>query len=1068
MVWLIQSSFTGGELAPSLHARVDLAKYANGLKRCRNFMVHAHGGVSNRPGLKFVAEAKHRDRKSRLIEFAFNTTQTYALEFGDQYMRVHKDGGQVIEDAIAITGATHANPVVVSAAGHGYADGDEGYIADVGGMTEINRRNFRVANVTADTLELQDLGGNGIDGTRYGTYTPDSGTVSRVYEIATPYLEAEIPYIKFTQSADVLSLVHPSHEVRELSRTGHAAWSLDLVTFAPKQASPVNVAVNPKSTGSETYHYKVTAVAEETGEESLVGFGPSSNVSGATQANPVVVTIGSHPIKKNAKVTMRNVGGMTQLNDNEYIVTAVSGTTITLEVNGSEFTAYTSGGTAQEENGVTINNGNSEPENTISWNAAAKAEQYNVYKYENGLYGFIGSSEELEFTDDNIEADTTDTPPKERNPFDVPDSYPSTVAYHEQRRVFAATDDDPQTVWTTKTGAYNNMTTSSPSKSADAITFTIASNQVNRVRHIISLNDMILLTSGGEWRVDPGSNSDALAFDSLRVKPQGYRGASEVAPLIIGNTVLFVQEKGAIVRDLAYALESDGYTGNDLSILSNHLFEGLTIDDWAYAQAPHSIVWCVRSDGMLLGLTYMREHEVWGWHRHETDGLFESVCSISEGQEDAAYVIVKRTIGGVTKRCIERFHNRFFATVKDAFFVDSGLTLDNPIAITGATQVDPVVVTAPAHGFANADLVDIDGVEGMTDINATRQTIANVTEDTFELINTEWIATGIDGATRTNPVNITAAGHGLSDGDKIAIFNVSGMTELNGRSFTPANMDADTFDLFSTDRIGDGITQATRANPVVITAAGHGLSDGDTIAIFDVSGMTELNGKSFTVANAAADTIELSGVDGTGYATYRSGGDIHTAIDGTGHGEYTSGGRIHRTTDGTGYSAYVSGGKVREQVTTISGLWHLEGATLVALADGNVVHDLTVDKGTVTLPTPAGRVHVGLPYTWDLETLNIDVATPSGTLQGRKKSTGSLVVRVHNTRGLWVGPGEERLGEYKDRALEAYGDPIALKTGDIFPTLIGDWDTDGRVFLRGVDPLPATILAIIQDVEFGG
>ena len=94
-------------------------------------------------------------------------------------------------------------------------------------------------------------------------------------------------------------------------------------------------------------------------------------------------------------------------------------------------------------------------------------------------------------------------------------------------------------------------------------------------------------------------------------------------PIVIGNTIIHLQSKGGIIRDLAFALESDSYTGNDLTVLANHLFEGKTVKEWAYAQAPHSIVWAVLSDGTLAALTYMREHEVWGWSRHDTDGTYE-------------------------------------------------------------------------------------------------------------------------------------------------------------------------------------------------------------------------------------------------------------------------------------------------------------------------------------------------------------------------------------------------------------------------------------------------------------
>ena len=112
MTTFSQKSFSGGEISPSLYARVDQVKYANGLKTCRNSMVMRHGGTTNRPGTVFVAEVKDSSKTVRFIPFIFNSDQTYVLEFGDQYMRVLRNGAQVVESAKTISGATQANPCV--------------------------------------------------------------------------------------------------------------------------------------------------------------------------------------------------------------------------------------------------------------------------------------------------------------------------------------------------------------------------------------------------------------------------------------------------------------------------------------------------------------------------------------------------------------------------------------------------------------------------------------------------------------------------------------------------------------------------------------------------------------------------------------------------------------------------------------------------------------------------------------------------------------------------------------------------------------------------------------------
>jgi hypothetical protein len=556
-----QRSFSGGELAPSLHARSDLAKYQSGAKTLRNMFVHAHGGASNRPGTKYIAEVKDSTDRVRLIPFQFSVSQTYVLEFGDLYMRVFTDGAQVL-----------------------------------------------LAGVP--------------------------------YEIATPYTTADLPTLKYVQSADVMTIAHPSYATRNLSRTAHTSWTLATITLAPALAAPAGPIATPTNgTGAVPTHtdsYKVTAVAAETLEESL----PS-----------VAATCLNFPLSP------------------------ATGT-------------Y----------------------NTVTWSAVTGATKYNVYKESNGsgIHGYIGSATALTFTDTNLAPDDSDTPPGARDPF-TGTNYPGVVTYHQQRRVFGGSTSAPQTVWMSQSGNYSNFNVSSPSRDDDAVTFTLASPQVNEIRHFVALADLLVLTSGGEFKVTGGGSGggDAITPSAVVVRPQGYRGSSHVPPLTIGETALFVQAKGSIVRDLGYSLDTDGYTGNDLSVLSNHLFEGLTLDEWAYAQAPHSIVWAVRSDGVMLSLTYMREHQVWAWCQHDTAGLYESVCTVSEGTEDAVYVAVKRTINGVVRRYVERLQSRIVNDVRDSFFVDAGLSYDGAAAtvISGLDHLEGETVTILADGSVSASQI---------------------------------------------------------------------------------------------------------------------------------------------------------------------------------------------------------------------------------------------------------------------------------------------------------------------------------------------------------------------------
>jgi len=220
-----QTNFTAGELTPKLAGQVDFKKYNNGVELLENMTVFPQGGATRRYGTRFVAEVKDSSKVTRLIPFEFNIEQSYILEFGDQYIRFFKDNGQITNASQNITGITQANPAVVTVAGHGYSNGDDVWINDVVGMTELNGRRFTIANVTTNTFEL-----SGVNSTGYTAYS-SGGTAADVYEISSPFTESMLYDIQFTQSADVMYIVQETLEPRKLSRTGHTSWTLSTVEF---------------------------------------------------------------------------------------------------------------------------------------------------------------------------------------------------------------------------------------------------------------------------------------------------------------------------------------------------------------------------------------------------------------------------------------------------------------------------------------------------------------------------------------------------------------------------------------------------------------------------------------------------------------------------------------------------------------------------------------------------------------------------------------------------------------------------------------------------------------------
>jgi len=912
-------SFGGGELAPSVYSRIDLQKFGSGAKRLRDYFVHAEGGISNRPGIDYIKETKDSSTVSRAIAFEYNEDQSYALEFGNQYMRVYRNGGVVVETGFAISGATQANPVVVTTATHSYSNGDEVYISGVVGMTELNGKFFVVANVTGTTFEL-----TGIDGTSYTAWS-SGGESERVFTLTTPYLTAELEQLKFRQSNDIMYMSHRNHAPRKLSRTDHDAWTLTVIDFEPDQAFPTGVTVTQQgAAGSTTYRYRVTAVDEETAEESLVGTGSelTNSITGATQANPVVLTVTSHPFTDGEEVHISGVVGMTELNGRRFIVANQATNTIELQgEDGTGHTAYSSGGDADVTFGIeTTGNAtlSSSNYNQITWTApAGDIDIYNIYKEDNGLYGFIGSVDgaaTLQFDDKNLSPDFEDTAPKLRQPISTATNYPGAVGLHEQRSVWGNTDNKPLNAFLSQTSQFENMNVSSPTKATDAITLRMVTGKGNEIRHFRSFRELLFVfTSGAVWTLGPGGGSDGITPSSKQLKIQEYLSSTHVPPMTIKTTMLMVSGKasaGFEIHSIGEDINSGvagNYVGSDLTVLSRHLFEGFTIKEWAYIERPYRLILCVRSDGKIICMTYLNEHQIYAFSLWETDGTFESVCSVPEGQEDTAYFVINRTINGSTVRNVEKLHTRQFTNIEDAFFVDSGLTFDG-----------------------------------------------------------------------TDPQTISGA---------------------------------------------------TAANPVVITATGHNLVDGETITIKSVVGMTELNNKEYTVANKTANTFELSGVDGTAY------------------------------------TAYSSAGTAQKLYTTVSGLDHLEGETVIALADGNLTEGLTVTSGVVTLTNNFIKAHVGLTYQPLFESMPTN--SSSQTIS-KRKVVKSVIMRILDTRGIWAGTKEDNLQEYSTRSDELWGDPAKALSTIVRIPVSDDYRRDSSVIARANPGLPQTILSIVADTDVGG
>jgi hypothetical protein len=615
-------------------------------------------------------------------------------------------------------------------------------------------------------------------------------------------------------------------------------------------------------------------------------------------------------------------------------------------------------------------------------------------------------------------------------------TYPSVVSYFQQRRVYAGTLNNPETYYMSQPGAFQNMDVSNPTVDSDAIIGTPWSQQVNGIQWMLNMpGGLVIFTGLGAWQVSGAggglATSAAITPADQVANPQAYNGCSPtVPPIPINYDILYVQEKGSIVRDLSYNFFVNIYTGTDMTVLSNHLFDGYTILQWGWAEEPNKLLWAIRNDGILLCLTYLKEQDVYAWTRHDTNGLFMSVAVVSEPPVNAPYFIVQRLIQNdgnpVWAYYQERMDNRLWLDQEDSWCVDAGLSLpqNSPnatLTVTSAAGIPRLVLGNPPSGV-------LYGGSGYS--------VATYAE----VIDTSGtgpgaIAAVTIGSGTLSGVVISASIGGQLDNYTTPVFNIIDPAGTGGGAVVEISSPAVTF--------------VNASAPVFADVPGQG-EPGDII---------RMGGRTMEVLLFLSSTQLLCQVLRDG-APPIPDDPLNTATPATA-GNWT----------------------IAFPVTGVHGLDHLEGMTVSILADGVVVEPQVVAGGAIELPVAATQVTVGLGFTCQLQTLYLDIPGPA-TVQGRRKLMDSAVVRMA-TSGFPFEIGANQI----DAATQPGQTPVAwtnlagvqgppsslnpqqpseFYSGDCFVDLIDAWtQPGGQIAIQQTAPVPLNVLALICSVRMG-
>lgn len=1054
-----------------MFGRIDDTKFQSGAAKLRNFVALPQGPAVNRPGTAFVREVKYSAKKTRLIPFTYSTTQTMVIELGDQYIRFHTQGSTLL----AGTGAAYngATPYVVGAMVSYLGNNYYCILASTGNLPTNTTYWFLISNPA--------------------------------YEIPSPYLEADLFDIHHVQSADVLTLVHPNYAPRELRRLGATSWTLIKIPFVPAVTTPSGVAV----TASRGEAFNITAI---------------------TKANPGSITLASaHTFVGGDSIYISGVGGMTQLADGFYVVNTSATPSLTVKnytsgvpVNTTAFTAYTSGGTveygskifdivnsyvvtaigangideslASTSASVTNNLYVNGAYNTITWSSVSGAIRYNIYKIQSGLYGYIGQTAALSFTDNNIAPDMGITTP----------IYDTT--FYENGIVSVPVTNGGTNYGTTLTGgSFSAVTITNGGTGYNSPTLTVADPTGTGAIFTVSLTGGVITTIG---ITNAGSGYTAPIFV---LADNGTLACTVPAyPLDLGGTgailtpVLSPVVRGAVVLGVtdstgtgaALSAEITGGVITKVNVTNpgtNYTAPVVTVTSAAGGSSAAFGTPVLSGFNYPGAVSYFEQRRVFAGTTNSPQQLW---MTRSGTESDMSYRLPVKDDDRISFKVAAREANtiRHIVPLTQLLLLTSAaewrISPVNSDAITpttisvrpqsyiGANNVQPSIINnsmvycaargghirelgyswqsngyitgdlslRAAHLFDNYDIVDMC-------YSKSPHPLLWFISSTGSLLGLTYVPEQQIGAWHQHDTDgVFESCACVAEGTEDHLYVVVKRT-VNGNSVRYVErMSSNAFDSLEDCFFVDaGLTyDGNNTTATTVTVSG-GTLWGPT-ELLTITASTPIF--AFPALTDIGDAFVFTATDGTQYRLTIEGCSSTTVVQARPDKVLAAAFRNVATT---------SYGFARN---SISGLSHLEGKTVSILADGAVLPQEVVVGGAIAIDRAAVKITAGLQYLSDLQTLpltlNIDAFG-----QGRVKNINKAWVRVFNSSGIFVGPSTSELVEAKQRSTEPYGTPPALKTDEIQVVLTPTWGQSGQIYIRQSDPLPLTIVGITFEAVVG-
>lgn len=755
----IQANFTGGELSAALGARVDLTDYNTAAKTLKNMFCHIQGGVSNRAGTQFLAN--FADTPHKFIKFQFSVEQAYALLFTNLRMFVLKDGEIVLINMI------DSGTFKWTASGSGT---DEYYLElDGGGDPSLNEvfnmyeNAVKISEGSVGSLAVGEWDWGDNDTLGYDTVyvrlsdgaDPDSkadGYLFIYVAFATPWATADLADLRSTQSADVLYMYHTGYEPREIIRTSHENWEISVTEYAedPLEDRTLDdeqgtiIITNNEHLGNArvlTASVAGTFTEDMIGRTIRLGYENQINsaitdwgifrVTGYTSGTQVTGNILDHMgssyltnwnfadgVRPWYLESDKSATSVAWIQVNEYLrLTATSAVCeVRTSVKIAEYSNYLlkvksntiSTGTVTIKIGTTVG-----ANDILNYVLSASTTYSEGFKVEDNSVIYVTIVTSATLVTANIEylglfGNISATKRWRVPAFKSPGAYPGLATFFEQRLVVGAPDDFPQTMWHSRTGGFYEFGFKTPLLDDDAIKYTIAGDSADGIRWVAPLREMLLGTADGVWKVSRGSQSSSMTPLSVDAKKKYGVGCEKLDPIILGTSVLYIERGATRIEQITYALESDEFSGFNITDMSAHLFKDKTIVDWTYARTPYSVIYCVLSDGTMAALTIDIKRKIYAWHHHETDGKYKNVIAIPGDTREDVYFVIERTIDSASKYYTEHLQPRITdKETGDWWFVDSGIRYsgDSATVFSGLGHLEGKTIKVLGDGGVQDDQV---------------------------------------------------------------------------------------------------------------------------------------------------------------------------------------------------------------------------------------------------------------------------------------------------------------------------------------------------------------------------